>query len=81
MKSQDTGIVTINHLGQKNTIAYKPVEGTDGWSLAIVADTKEMMADFYNNLYILVGICVLSLIAGFFAAFFHARSLSNPIVN
>ncbi len=80
MKAKETGIVTIKHLGQRNTIAYRPVEGTDGWSLAIVADTKEMVADFYTNLYLLIGLCVIALIVGIVVAYFRAKSISDPIV-
>lgn len=79
MIAQGTGIENIDIGGENKTIAYQPIDGTDGWSLAIVADRNEMLADYYANLKILIALCVFVLILGVVVAVFISNGIAKPI--
>jgi methyl-accepting chemotaxis protein len=72
------GIITFEQQGAAKIAYVKQIEGTD-WSLAVIADTDELLAPAraigYNNL--LVGGVVVLL--GVLTTFLVARSITNPI--
>ncbi|MDR3645269.1 MAG: methyl-accepting chemotaxis protein [Clostridia bacterium] len=76
MKAGKTGtqIVTIN--GVKQCIAYIPIKGTDGWSLAVSVGVTEMMSSFYTSIGITIGLLILFFILAGFCGF----KLSDPII-
>ncbi len=79
MTAQDTGVENVTLAGEKKIIAYQPIEGTDGWSLAIVADRGEMLSSYYTNLKIIIGIGVLVLLIGAFISLLISNSISKPV--
>jgi methyl-accepting chemotaxis protein len=79
MIAQETGIEDIDIGGEGKSIAYQPIEGTDGWSLAIVADRDEMLADFYANLKLVIALCVLVLVIGVVVAILISNSIAKPV--
>jgi methyl-accepting chemotaxis protein len=64
MTALETGVENVTVSGENKLIAYQPIEGTDGWSMAIVADRAEMLTSFSTNLKVVIGLCVLVLIVG-----------------
>ena len=69
---------TIN--GSKQYVAYRPIDDTDGWSIAVTAKTTEMMSGFYNSLYITIGVVLLFVIISMLVGFRVAAPIVNPIV-
>ena len=61
-------------------ISYRPIAGTDGWSIGVTAKTSEMMSGFYASLYITLGIIVLFIFLSLLVAFKVANPIVKPIV-
>ena len=60
---------------------YVPLINTNNWAIAVVADTNEMMAGFYQALWITGGIALLFLILSVLIAFRIANSIVKPVVS
>lgn len=77
MISGASGSTEVKLNGKKAYVSYLPIEDTDGWSLAVVADENEMMGNMYKAIWItlvLIGIFIL-------LSVFISRKAANPIVN
>lgn len=60
---------------------YAPLLSTDNWAIAVLADTNEMMASFYQSLYVTFGIAALFVILSILIAFRVSNSIVKPIVS
>lgn len=80
MSAGETGIEYVEHNGNNLAVSYQPIPDTDGWSIAVCADYREMMESFYTSLAMAVGIGLLSIIVGIGAAFLIAGPIVKPIV-
>jgi methyl-accepting chemotaxis protein len=67
--------------GIPSYVAYCPIQGTDGWSLAVTAKTSEMMSDFYIAIWITIGLMLLFMILSAIFSFRIANPIVKPIVN
>jgi methyl-accepting chemotaxis protein len=68
MIALENGLTTLKIDGADKIVAYQPIAGTDGWSVAIVADRDEMFAAYDQNLKILIAVGVAVLLAGIVVA-------------
>lgn len=73
--SGEAGARRYNYLGDKKYMDYKPIAGTDGWSLCVTVDVSEMMANFY----IAIGITLLLTIVFIIIAYRFAAKFADPI--
>lgn len=63
-----------------NIQAYAPINGTDGWSIAVNIDEDEFMRPaFFGNIFQVVT-CVLACIVVIIVSVRISRSIANPIV-
>ena len=60
-------------------MAYAPVPGTDGWSIAVNAPKIDFMNATYTGIFIIAMLVVVALIAAFFLALFLANGIGRPI--
>ncbi len=63
-----------------NVQVYAPIEGTDGWSLAVNLDKNEFMHSAYVGNNIQVAVSALLCMAVILISTFISRSISRPIV-
>ncbi len=66
--------------GSKEYVFYAPILNTT-WSIGVVANVDEMMADFYRSIWITALIAVFFTALSVFLAFRLASSVSKPIVS
>ncbi len=59
--------------------AYAPVDGTDGWSVAVTAMKKDYLADTYAGMLINVLAIIVSVAASVAVALKLSSSISNPM--
>ena len=59
--------------------AYAPVDGTDGWSVAVTAMKKDYLADTYAGMLINVLAIIVSVAASVAVALKLSGSISNPM--
>lgn len=79
MRNGETGFADYTFSGVREFISYAPIEGTDGWSLAVCAPAS----DFLRTTYICFGIAIsLTVIAIVISAINSTRmgnNIGNPI--
>jgi len=64
-----SGFEDYNMLGVRYFTGYAPVEGTDGWSMAVRAPAKDFMDDTYTGiLFVVVFILVFGILCGLLSA-------------
>ena len=59
--------------------AYAPVDGTDGWSVAVTAMKKDYLADTYFGMFINILAIVISVLASIVVALKLSSSISDPM--
>lgn len=60
-------------------LAYAPVNGTDGWSLAVEAPKSNYLADTYFSIFISMLVIVVSIIASIVVALKLSGNISGPM--
>lgn len=63
----------------KRFSAYAPIEGTDGWSIAITAPHSDFMDSTYLAVAITAAILVISVVIASIIAFRLASGIGNPV--
>ena len=59
--------------------AYAPVDGTNGWSVAVTAMKKDYLADTYFSMFLNVLVIIVSLLASIVVALKLSISISTPM--
>ena len=73
MIAGETAFEEVKIGNEMHYIAYHPLEGTDGWSMAIHAPEK----DFFGDLYFCISIAILVLIVGVVCIVLFSLKLGN----
>ena len=79
MRQGKNGFGSINADGGPRFLAYAPVGGTDGWSLAVAAPKSNYLADTYFGILISVLVIVVSIIASIVVALKLSGNISVPM--
>ena len=79
MVAGESGFGSYSYDGVTKYLAYAPVAGTDGWSLAVNAYTSDFLADTYRNIVIIAILVAVVVIAAILISVRVATSLGNPI--
>lgn len=79
MNAGGEGFAEIDFEGGKDFISYAPVNGTNGWSIAIIAPEKELMKES-NETFVfgLIMLAICALVSSFFS-YLMGRRIGNPI--
>ena len=79
MAAGESGFGSYSYGGEAKYLAYAPVAGTDGWSLAVNAYASDFMADVYRNIIIIAVLVAVVILGAIFISIRVAGSLANPI--
>jgi methyl-accepting chemotaxis protein len=79
MISGQTGISTIRLDGVQQCIGYAPIPNTDGWSLGVSAQEKEMLSGFNMALIFTALFTLLLIVISLFVAKRSAGSIAGPV--
>lgn len=79
MINKQTGKDAVKFEGSDKYIVYTPIDGPEGWKLAMTADKNEMMAAFEEGIVISIAAAVIFIIISFILSFFLAKSIGDPI--
>lgn len=79
MVNGESGAGEYDYDGVRKVMAYAPVPGTDGWSIAVNAPKIDFMNATYTGIFIIAVLVVVALIAAFFLALFLANGIGRPI--
>jgi signal transduction histidine kinase/DNA-binding response OmpR family regulator len=76
MTQGETGTAEYYYAGDKRICAFRPISGTDGWSLGVACPIAESPLSHVIYSYLISGTVFLGL--GLIAAFFAARFIAHP---
>ena len=79
MRQGKSGFGTYKSGGHPMFVAYAPVNGTDGWSIAIAAPQSDYLAGTIGGIIINIVVIVASVIISSIAAFWLAGAISQPM--
>lgn len=82
MVAGETGIDRFAYAADnsKNIQAYTPIQGTDGWSVAVLIDEDEFMRYAYNGSNFQMVVCLILCVIVILVSFIVSRSIAGPIV-
>lgn len=79
MTAGETGIGGYNYNGEHKYLAYSPVEGTNGWSIAVNAPTSDFMGSTYQSIAVIIGALIIAMVISAIFASKLAKSVGTPI--
>ena len=79
MRQGQSGYGTYTIDGVSKYLAYAPVSGTDGWSVAVSAYTSDYMATTIRNIIIIAILVAVVIMVAVIISVWIANSLSKPI--
>lgn len=80
MKNGETSFSSYVHGGVRTYQAYTPIDGSDGWSIAVSVSQDELLASATVGSYWIIGFSVAICLLGLFFASRMGSALSKPIV-
>lgn len=79
MVAGESGFGSYSYGGVAKYLAYAPVAGTDGWSLAVNANTSDFLSGVYRNIIIIAVLVALVVLCAILISVRVANGLGNPI--
>lgn len=79
MAAGESGFGQYTYDGVTKYLAFAPVAGTDGWSLAVTAYVSDFMASTYRNIVIIAILVVAVLLLSILISIRVANGLGKPI--
>ena len=79
MRQGQNGFGSIRASDGPRYLAYAPVGGTDGWSVAVAAPKKDYLADTYFGMFISLLVMAASILASVAVALRLSSSISKPM--
>ena len=79
MRAGETGYGSYTLNGVQKAIAYAPVSGTDGWSIAVYAPTTDFLGSTITSIVIMVILLVIIILVSTAISISMANSLGKPI--
>lgn len=74
-----SGFGRYEYGGSRKFLAFAPIEGTEGWSLAINAPTKDFTQSTVNGIIITIILMVVFLAISSYMAYRLARQIGEPV--
>lgn len=79
MRGGKSGVASCKKDGASMTVAYSPIEGVEGWSLAVVAPDSDFLTTVYIIFWIAAGIFVLAAVITLLNSIRAAKRIAAPI--
>nr|WP_300167549.1 methyl-accepting chemotaxis protein [uncultured Flavonifractor sp.] len=79
MVAGENGFGQYTYNGATKYLAFAPVDGTDGWSVAVSAYTSDYMATTIRNIIIIAILVAVVIVVAVIISVWIANSLSKPI--
>lgn len=79
MINAETGFLSYSFGGVKKIASYAPIQGSNGWSIAVTAEEKEFMQGAYSGGIIMLLISAGMIVIAIIITPFVAKTISEPI--
>ncbi len=80
MRAGKSNVTRYSINGEEKFIAYTPLEGTDGWSVAVTAPVSDFMGATIRNIIIVIILVIVSALVAVIIARILAVKISTPII-
>ncbi len=79
MVAGETSFGSYTYEGQQKYLAFAPISGTTGWSIAVNAPQSDFMGSTYRSITIIIGILLLAMAISVVFSIRFAKSIGMPI--
>lgn len=79
MASGETAAASSEYSGELRQYAFAPLEGPEGWSVAVSVPMGQIMARIYTAITVCLGVSLALMVAGMIAAILLSRSITRPL--
>lgn len=79
MITGSSGFGSYKYDGANKFIAYGPIAGTDGWSLAVTSPSGDFLGSTYQGIFITVVLLLVSILVAVFISFKLSNGIGRPI--
>ncbi|MBP1736861.1 MAG: methyl-accepting chemotaxis protein [Oscillospiraceae bacterium] len=79
MLAGETGFGSYSYDGERKYLAYAPIAGDSGWSIAVSAPVEDFMSSTYSCIAAIAAIAVIALLIGIFFVSKLAHRIGQPI--
>lgn len=79
MVNGKSGFSTYSFGGVTKFVAYAPIAGTSGWSIAVNAPVNDFMSETYSSIIVVVVMLFVFVILGVVITYFLASGISKPL--
>jgi methyl-accepting chemotaxis protein len=79
MINGETGSARFSFNGSNVFAGYCPVDGSNGWSIAVYAPSSEFLTSTYQSLFITMGLLVVGTIIAFIISIRLGKRIGDPI--
>lgn len=79
MCNGENGFGTYSYKGVNKILAYAPIEGSNGWSIAVTAQRSEFLTKVNTSVFITAVVLIIFLILGVILSSLVANQIVNPI--
>ncbi len=79
MRAGESGFTQYNIHGVSKISAYAPVEGTDGWSVAVTVPISDFMGNTIFAIIMIVIVVLISILVSVLLAGILSKRIANPI--
>ncbi len=76
----ETGIAHTQYNGVKRLVGFTPLNGDEGWSIAVTIPIKQIMSSIYRTLSICIAFSILLTAISIYIAGKISRSITQPII-
>lgn len=80
MVAGKTGTGYSNYKGIRRLVAYTPLSGPEGWSVAVTTPVTQLDENLFNTLKVSMGVGLLLLIIAIFVTRIFSERITQPIV-
>lgn len=79
MKNGETGFAQYSSGGEKKLMGYYPIEGTNGWSIAVEAPAMDFIADSYRSIFFTIVLVIIATVISAFISIMLGKAIGKPI--
>ena len=80
MVAGEAGFDTYSFGGVNKFVAYAPINGTHGWSVAVNAPINDFMSETYFSIVLVLSMLAIFVVAGAAIAYALASKISKPVI-
>jgi methyl-accepting chemotaxis protein len=79
VRAGETGFDTYRYKGVNKFLAFSPIEGSNGWSMCILAPVSDFTGNVVTTIYVTVALIIIFVIGGIIGTIYIANRVVDPL--